>query len=249
MNICSDVIVGNQCDENKVEHFDWNGHSCCYLSFAERGVGLNRNNALMRADGDICLFADDDMRYCDDYVDVIQAAFTAHPDADAVVFNTRLVGSSIISRTNQKSKRVRWYNALSYGASRIAIKQNSIKRENITFHRCFGGGAIFSCGEDTLFITDMLKRGLKIYTWPVTIAEIDQTTSTWFNGYNRKLLYDKGVLFRAVSKRWSVLLCLQALVRHSYMYKEAGLTFMQAFRQMLQGVRGFKTLKPYQDVI
>ena len=63
MNIRSDAIVANQCDRNEFEDFTWNGHKIRYLSFAERGVGLNRNNALMRATGDICLFADDDMRY------------------------------------------------------------------------------------------------------------------------------------------------------------------------------------------
>ena len=57
MNIQSDVIVGNQCDRNAVEEFEWNGHRVRYLHFAERGVGLNRNNSLMRAAGDICLFA------------------------------------------------------------------------------------------------------------------------------------------------------------------------------------------------
>ena len=60
MNIQTDAIVANQCDENSVEQFEWNGHNVKYLNFVERGVGLNRNNALMRADADICLFADDD---------------------------------------------------------------------------------------------------------------------------------------------------------------------------------------------
>ena len=55
MNIQSDAIVANQCDFNSVEDFEWNGHKIRYLNFAERGVGLNRNNALMRANGDICL--------------------------------------------------------------------------------------------------------------------------------------------------------------------------------------------------
>jgi len=61
MNIKSDAIIGNQCAYNNVEHFEWNGHDITYLNFAEKGVGLNRNNALMRAEAEVCLFADDDM--------------------------------------------------------------------------------------------------------------------------------------------------------------------------------------------
>ena len=36
-------------------------------SFDERGVGLSRNSALMRADADIIVFADSDVIYNDDY--------------------------------------------------------------------------------------------------------------------------------------------------------------------------------------
>ena len=68
MNIHSDVIVGNQCNYNSIEAFEYNGYRAIYLNFKERGVGLNRNNALMRATGDICLFADDDISiYPKDY--------------------------------------------------------------------------------------------------------------------------------------------------------------------------------------
>ena len=76
MNIRTDAIIGNQCDRNEVEDFEWNGHRIKYLSFAERGVGLNRNNTLMRADADVCLFADDDVVYYDDYAEKIEKAFT-----------------------------------------------------------------------------------------------------------------------------------------------------------------------------
>ena len=75
MNIQTDAIIGNQCDRNEVEDFEWNGHKIKYLSFAERGVGLNRNNALMRASADVCLFADDDMVFVADYEKIITTSF------------------------------------------------------------------------------------------------------------------------------------------------------------------------------
>ena len=43
-------------------------------------------NALMRADADICLFADDDMVYEDNYVEIIENAFRDNPYADVIVF-------------------------------------------------------------------------------------------------------------------------------------------------------------------
>ena len=89
MNIQSDVIVGNQCDENSIEKFIYNGFSAIYLNFSERGVGLNRNNALMRADADYCLFADDDMVYIDNYPQIVINAFNKNPKADILIFNIK----------------------------------------------------------------------------------------------------------------------------------------------------------------
>ncbi|MDP4117858.1 MAG: glycosyltransferase family A protein [Bacillota bacterium] len=74
-NIKSDVIISNQCSKNEVEIFTKCSKEILMLSFAERGVGLNRNNALMRAKADICVFADDDMKYVDNYEEIITKAF------------------------------------------------------------------------------------------------------------------------------------------------------------------------------
>lgn len=87
MNIQSDAIVSNQCDFNKIEEFTYNGYNIKFISFAEKGVGLNRNNALMRADADYCLFADDDLVYVDGYPQIVENEFKKHPNADVLIFN------------------------------------------------------------------------------------------------------------------------------------------------------------------
>lgn len=56
MNIQSDAIVVNQCSRNEVEWFMYNGHQILWMSLNERGIGLSRNTALMRATADIILF-------------------------------------------------------------------------------------------------------------------------------------------------------------------------------------------------
>lgn len=63
MNLQADAIIVNQCDENAYREYMYQGHTMKCYSFAERGVGLSRNNCLMRADGDLCVFADEDIVY------------------------------------------------------------------------------------------------------------------------------------------------------------------------------------------
>ena len=77
LNLQSDAVVINQCDENSYTEYSYNGHTICCYSFAERGVGLSRNNALMRATSDIILFADEDIVYEDGYGEAILKAYAA----------------------------------------------------------------------------------------------------------------------------------------------------------------------------
>lgn len=223
MHLRTDAIVANQCDHNSIEDFEWNGHNVRYLNFAERGVGLNRNNALMRATGDICLFADDDMVYVDDYVEKVEKAFEMIPDADVIAFN--LIEPKITRYVIKKSYKVGYLNYLRFGTARVAIRLKSVREKGIFFNQCFGGGTEHSHGEDNIFLTDCLRMGLKMYAVPEYIAELtEERASTWKSGYDDKYFRDQGALYKMISPRWWKLLCLQDAIRHSKLYKRSGLS-------------------------
>ena len=233
MNIKSDAIVANQCDRNEVQQFDWNGHGITYLNFAERGVGLNRNNALMRASADICLFADDDMRYCDDYVEVVQKAFAENPKADVLIFN--LKEKIPVRYVIPKVSKVGCLNFLRYGTARVAVRLEAVRKHGIFFNQCFGGGTEHCHGEDSLFLATCLQKGLKLYAVPAFIGELtEERPSSWHAGYNEKYLRDQGVLYRVMTRRFWRLLCLQDALRRRKSY---GISWIRAYRQMCQGGR------------
>ncbi len=229
MNIKTDAIIGNQCDRNSIESFTSDGRNVVYLNFAERGVGLNRNNALMRATGDICLFADDDMVYEDDYAARVTKAFEENPTADVIVFNLR--EKEVTRKQITKRSRVGYFNYLRYGTARIAIRLSSVKQRGIYFNQCFGGGTEHSHGEDTLFLNACLKNKLKIIAVPEYIATLtEERVSSWNNGYDEKYIRDQGALYRTLSLRWWRLLCLQDAVRRSKSY---GMGWHRAYRMMI----------------
>ena len=230
MNIQSDAIVGNQCDINKVEDFEYNGHKIKYLNFAERGISLNRNNALLRCDGDICLLADDDMVYDDNYVETVISAFKKYPQADVLIFNIREpVSTRCIIK---KPTNVNYFNYLRYGSVRIAFKTSSIKENSIFFNVCFGSGTDRGFGEDNLFLTSCLDKKLKIIALPISFARLtEERESTWFKGYDETYLKNKGKLFRSINRRWSWFLCLQDAVRHCKSYK---ISWIKAYKLMIE---------------
>lgn len=217
MNIQTDVIVGNQCDRNEINHIDYKGHEAVYLNFKETGVGLNRNNALMRADADICLFADDDMIYVDGYKDIVIQEFKRHSDADVILFNLQEKNPTRYVIT--KSHRVGYLNYLRYGTARIAFRLKSIKENAIYFNQCFGGGTEHCHGEDNLFLTSCLKNGLKVYAVPIVIASLtEERESSWDKGYTDSYFEDQGYLYRKISSKFWKILCLQDAIRHKKSY-------------------------------
>lgn len=180
MNLQADAILINQCNENRYEEWTQDGHRIRCYHLAERGVGLSRNNALLRADADLCLFSDEDIVYDDGAAERIIEGFEQHPEADMLLFNVR-VQESRFTYWNSFYKRVRWYNCGRYPAYSFALRTAKMHEKNLTYSLLFGGGAKYANGEDSLFIHDCLKAGLKVYSIPVEIGEEQPRPSTWFS--------------------------------------------------------------------
>lgn len=194
MNLHTDAVFANQ--DNRFEYKEETllGNQVKMITTFERGVSKNRNYALMCSTGDICLLADDDMIYVDDYEIIAQRAFSELPDAGIIIFNLETIGIETRKRrANYRVKRLCIGNVLNYGAARIGFRRDVILKKNLWFSILYGGGSLYSGGEDSLFLVEAVKKGIKIYTYPVKLAQVKQETSTWFDGYNEKYFIDKGV--------------------------------------------------------
>lgn len=235
MQLDSDAVVVNQCDRLDYREFKYRGHQIRFYSFPERGVGRSRNEAIMRSDGDICLFSDQDIVYKPGYADSIAGEFESHPDADMILFNIEVEESRRTYYITQR-RRVRWYNCGRYGAVSFAVRKSSLLKSGVTFSLLFGGGAEYSAGEDSLFLRDFMKKGFKVYTAPVTIGREETGESTWFLGYNEKFFYDRGMLYRYLYGRLARMMALRFLLAHrKKMCAEAGV--LQCYRWMREGIK------------
>lgn len=233
MNIRSNAIIGNQCNYNSIETFKYKKNDIMYLNFDEKGVGLNRNNSLMRATGDICLFADDDMIYENDYVEKVEKAFKENPDADVIIFN--LIENNPRRFIIKKKTKINFWNYMRYGTARIAIKLKSIKENAIYFNQCFGGGTEHCHGEDNLFLTDCLRKKMKIYAIPEYIATLtEERESTWKNISLDKYLNDQGFLYKKISPKFFKFLCLQNAIKRRGTYE---IPIKTAYLKMISGAK------------
>lgn len=240
MNIRCGAVIANQADRNEILVEG----DVKMITTATRGVGLNRNIALLAADGDILLFADDDVVYYDDMARSVTAAFRENPRADVLVFGMDIVkNGSVTERRHLKNRRLRVFNAMRFGTYRIAVRREALLRANLSFNQNFGGGCPFFSGEDSLFLKACFDRGLKVYAHEYVLGTCAKDTSTWFVGCNEKYFYDKGVLMRYLFPRMPHLMALYFAIRFK---RTTNLTVGQRIRLMEEGVQGGKRMRQYQ---
>lgn len=215
MHIASDALIINQSDCVKYECLFYHGYKIECYTFAERGLSRSRNNALLRCTGEILCIADDDMVYTDTYREDIINEFQKHLEADALVFNVTALNDERSGKPIEKYARVGKRESREYGSVHIAIRKRALIGKNVYFNTLFGSGATYSCGEDTLFLKELIEKDLKLYKTPIRIASVDMSDSTWFKGYNEKYFKDKGALIEAAYPRCSYLLAILQSVRNS----------------------------------
>ncbi len=246
MNLKTDAIIINQTDNSDFKELSINNDKVRIFSFNERGVGLSRNSALMRSDADICVLADDDMVFCDDYEETVKTAFKDNPQADLIIFNL-IEDEKSLNRQNTTITKINILNYMNYGAARIAFKRKAVSYNGITFNLNFGGGTPHQCGEDTLFIRDCLKKGLNIIAVPQAIAELkDERDSTWFKGYNKKYFFDKGVVLSLAHPILANLFSFYLVLRHDE-YTENGMSKKEVYKEICKGIK-FVKKKEYKKV-
>lgn len=245
MNIHADVIIANQADEESVREMQFEGYTAKMITTKTRGVGQNRNIALKAADAEIVLFADDDIVYQDGAFKQVEAAFHDLPKADLITFSADFTknGKVYLQRRNP-TKRCRIWNSMQFGAAFLAARRQTLTEKKQEFSTLFGGGCIYGSGEDSLFLRDCLKCGIRLYSHDYVIGSCSKDESTWFTGYNEKYFYDKGAWLAATFPKSQFLMKWYFLLRYNHVTK---LSFHEMRYQMKRGIRGYRTRTPYTE--
>lgn len=167
-------------------------------SFVGRGISQNRNHALeMLIDrvgrmngtlplevktgledslGEICLIADDDVRYTEESFDVVLNAYRNHKDADMIFF--KIAASDGDRPFKDYSDKPRWItkpvlSGKGYLSSiEMSFRLAPVLQSGIMFDEDFGIGSTEhpEGGEETVFLYDCLSVGMKALYLPEFIV-------------------------------------------------------------------------------
>ena len=237
--LASNQITGKVLATNQLqgEEVKVNENEKRLISYNEIGASKNRNRLIENAEGDICVFADNDTVFVDNYESIIEIEYKKHKKADIIIFYAE--NQNKLREKNKKigNKKINKINLMRVRTNEITIKKETIekiRKNDIKFDINFGPGSIFQKGEETVFISDLLKAKMKIYSVNKTISSSKNESSTWFSGFNEKFLYDQGAIFYRVYKNKYKIMIWQYLIRKYHLYRK-NFNVRQAYKVMHKG--------------
>ncbi len=246
MNLRTDVVFANQADRVDYAECSFDGHQAKMITTNTRGVGKNRNTALLYASAEYCLLADDDVVYRDDMESAVVSAFEAHPDADVMIFHFDCDDPDRAQPKSKTFKKISRLSPLPWGGINIAFRLSAVRKANVWFTTLFGGGCIFPSGEDSMFLTDLRKAGLKMYISDRTIGTVSCAESTWFTGYDAKYYYGKGVFYQAARPALKYFWMLYMVLRT---WNKKDLSAPDKLKWMYNGARGYRKMLSYAEYV
>jgi len=203
------------------------------INVNEIGLSKSRNLAIENAKADICLLADDDIVYENNFESIIINAFNLNPSADIITFKMNdFKGNSfkdypIIKKHNKKS--LSFVNSVV-----IAFRRNSIISNKVFFDENFGLGSTFQTADEYVFLRNALNLNLNIVFHNEVILS-HPVDSSGKDVASDRILFAKGALFY---KYYNILSFLK-LIHYLYlMFKFKYISLGQVINKYLIGVKG-----------
>lgn len=237
LNLETDCLIINQTDHHGYEEIYDGKKRIRMISTDTRTSGVSRNLGLNNSQADIIIMADDDEVFETGYKNMVEEEFKTHPGVDFFVFKTLIIKNGNETVKVKKEEDISLFNSLKYGTIHFVFKRESIAKKNMSFSTYFGAGSPHGGGEDSLFIADAHRKGLRVRTSTKLLAKIYNDESTWFEGFNEKFFYNKGKLSRALFPRFYRLYIEQYLLRHKEYFEK--IPKKEAKTLMLKGAKEF----------
>ena len=236
MNINSNSITISQV-KNNIEINEKNSTNKLFV-YKEKGLSKSRNMAIKKSVADICVIADDDIIYVDNYEQIIKQAYEENNDADIIIFKIDDKNDDR-KNSNIKVNKIDFINTMRVCSNQITFKRERILKNNIYFDELFGSGSKYCFGEDTIILCDALKQKMKIVYVDKLICIKPKNKSSWFKGYNKDYFLSRGAVFYRMSCRLYIFLILQFAIRKRNKYIK-NISMFQSIHYMIKGANEYK---------
>ncbi|MGN5288660.1 hypothetical protein [Aeromonas sp. 11P] len=141
------------------------------INSTSMGLSKSRNLAIdLLPLKSIGIISDNDVILVDDVYKNIIKAYEFFPDADAITFKVfNFDGSDFKKCYPDKPRRHNLVSILRVSSIEITIRKSEIN-SNVKFDDGFGLGSDIDIGEENIFLSDLIKKGGKVYYYPLYIG-------------------------------------------------------------------------------
>ena len=238
-NITGHVLMINQCDREGELTCQTRQGAGRMISTTQRGLTKSRNMAIRESTGDVCLLCDDDEVFLADYEEKILTAYRQLPQADVIIFKMKDRPASF----PDKIMELKFPKVMKVSSWQISFRRERLLTTGVRFDELLGAGTGNGGEEELKFLMDCSRAGLKIYYVPQEIASVAQTSSTWFEGFDRTFFENRGATTRYIlGLPLALVYALYYVIKKRPYYKEL-LTMPQAMKAILKGMKENKLTK------
>lgn len=214
-------------------------HGIDIFNYTETGLSKSRNRNLNNITEEICLITDQDILFKQGFHNHIITAFQENPGADIIVFQIEDLDGKPLKKYKNVPFWMNHRDIMKVSSVEIAFRSSSILNNHIKFDERFGLGAIFPTGEEAIFLSDALKKNLKIKYLPIPIVQHPIESSGYNFEHNHTLITAKGAMlyriFGPIAYPVSILFAFKK-------FKLSSLSFKKFMTIMLQGISTYKKL-------
>ena len=232
MNLDGDAIIRSQCGrDGGCRSWQIDGKHLVTIEASDTGTSKNRNELLSLATCPFIAFLDDDVTLPDDYSNGLEGAFS-ELCADALRFGQE--GKE--ERADLPyGHRLLWRHVSSGSANSYVFRRSSLASASLKFDEAVGPGRPVSCGEDSIFLKEVLRHGLKVYSagQGKRLRNRSERPSTWFHGHDVQFFFSKGYIYKRLYPRLYPLFLLRAAIR----WKADGLPVLKRLGILWQGAK------------
>ncbi len=224
------ILIVNQTSENKVLYS--NNERIKVLNVFEKGLSKSRNLALENATKKLVIFTDDDVVFQPKFEMKIIKSFNLYNKNDGFRFQYLNNQGSLAKKypTTFKSKLTN-FEILNTSSVELVFKIESLKDLNLQFDENFGLGAKFFMGEEAIFVSDGIKKGLKIGFIPENLLSHSQPSTGHRTLISEVYYVQSAVFYRIFGKMqlfWIALKLFFDIKQSKISFSELGHLFNQA---------------------
>jgi len=224
------ILIVNQTTNDKLLHSD--NERIKVLNVFEKGLSKSRNLALKNATKKLLIFTDDDVVFQQKFEKKIIKSFNSYEEHDGFRFQYLNSQGNLAKKYSRVFEpKLTKLEILNTSSVELVFKRENLEKESLQFDENFGLGTKFFMGEEAIFVSDGIKKGLKIGFVPEELLSHSQPSTGHKTPISDVYFVQSAVFYRIFGKMylfWIALKLFFDLKQSKINFSKIGYLFKQA---------------------